>query len=42
MMMMMMMMMMMTCYICGYDYGGDNNDDLVDDGNIEDDFFCKS
>ena len=33
------MVMMMTCYISGYDYGGDNDDDLVDDGNIEDDFF---
>ena len=35
------MMMMMTCYISGYDYGGDNDDDLVDNSNVEDDFFVN-
>ena len=41
MMLMMMMMMMMTCHICGYDDGGDNDFDLVDDGNIKDEFFVN-
>ena len=33
------MMMMMTCHICGYGDGGDNDFDLVDGGNIKDEFF---
>ena len=37
---MMMIMMMTTCHICGYD-GGDNDFDLVDDGNIKDEFFVN-
>ena len=37
----MMMMMMTTCYICGYDDGGNNDFDLVDAGNIKDAFFVN-